>query len=217
MYSLRQIEHIVKDYADALPLDVFAFFGSFIEEIVPPIPAALIMTTAGSLALAQQHTWLFLVWLAVAGSIGKTIASWIFYVAGERFEHSVVGRFGKYVGIKPQDVESLGKRFGGGWGDDLVLFAMRAVPVFPSVSVSLVCGVIRFRKKTFLAATFLGIIVRNALFLSIGYGGVRTARFLVRKVHETQFWVGVAFIFLSVVFIYWLARKRRIRSSSRED
>lgn len=209
MYSFRHIEFIVKSYANALPLDVFAFLGSFIEEIIPPIPAPLIMTTVGSLALAQHHTWLFLLWVAIIGSAGKTLASWVFYVLGDKFENIVVVRFGKFIGINHQDVESLGKRFNGGWRDDMVLFILRSLPVFPSVSVSIVCGIIRLNMRTFISATFLGTIVKNLIYLYAGYGGMRAIGFFIRRIHSAQFWIGFVFVAFSIGLIYWLVRKQK--------
>lgn len=192
-----------------LPLDVFAFLGSFVEEIVPPIPAPLIMTMAGSLSLANHHTWLFLIWLAIIGSIGKTIASWIFYILGDKFEDVVVKRYGKFIGINHQDVESLGKRFNGGWGDAAALFTLRAVPVFPSVSVSIVCGIIRLNMRHFIAATFFGTIVKNLFYLYAGYGGLRAIGFLMRKIHHANFLFGVVFVIVSLGIIYWIVRRRK--------
>ena len=209
MYSLHHIEEIVKSYATALPLDVFAFLGSFIEEIIPPIPAPLIMTTAGSLVLAQHHAWIYLLWIAVIGSVGKTLASWVFYVLGEKFEHIVVGRFGKFIGINTQDVESLGKRFNGGWRDEIGLLTLRSIPVFPSVSVSIVCGIIRLNMRAFIMATFIGTIIKNLIYLYAGYGGLQAIHFFTRKIHQTSFWVGVFFLLASVVTIYWLTRTRK--------
>lgn len=209
MYSLRHIEFIVKSYATKVPLDAFAFFGSFLEEIIPPIPAPLIMTTAGSIAFSQQRGWMFLLWIAMIGSIGKTFASWIFYVLGEKFEHIAIGRFGKYIGISTRDVEHLGKKFNGGWRDDIALFALRSIPVFPSVSLSVVCGIIRLNKKTFIWATFLGTIVKNLFYLYAGYGGVRAIGFLTRKIHYTHFWLGTLFILVSCSIIYWMVHKRK--------
>ncbi|MDD5083682.1 MAG: VTT domain-containing protein [Candidatus Moranbacteria bacterium] len=209
MYSFRQIEAIVKTSANALPLDVFAFLGSFLEEIIPPIPAPLIMTTAGSLSLTQHHTWLFLLWIAIVGAIGKTIASWVFYVLGDKFEDIVVVRFGKFVGINHKDVENLGKRFNGGWGDEVALFVLRSIPIFPSVSVSIVCGIIRLNMRTFISATFLGTIVKNLIYLYVGYGGMRAVGFFVRKIHNAHFWIGAVFVIVSVGLIYWLVRKKK--------
>lgn len=194
MHSFHQIELLVKAYATLLPLDIFVCIGSFLEESIPPIPAPLIMTTAGSLSLSQGHGWIFLVWLAVAGSLGKLFASWIYYVLGDTFEDVVVGKYGKFIGIDHRDVESIGKKFQGGWRDDIGLFLFRAVPIFPSVSVSIVCGIIRLRMRSFLVATFLGTVVKNLLYLYAGYGGMAAVGYLSHRIHNAHFWIGVVIV-----------------------
>lgn len=209
MLSFHHIEFLVISYANALPLDVFSFLGSFIEEVIPPIPAALIMTTAGSLSFTQNYPWLFLFWLAIAGSLGKTLASWIFYVLGDKFEDIVVVKFGKFVGIRHKDVESLGKRFSGGWGKGVGFFLFRCVPIFPSVSVSIVCGIIRLNMRIFILATFFGTIVKNLMYLYAGYAGLQALHFLIRKIHHINFWFGTVFIIVSFGLIYWLVRGKK--------
>jgi membrane protein DedA with SNARE-associated domain len=209
MYSFHQIEFLVISYANALPLDVFSFLGSFIEEMIPPIPAALILTTAGSIAFQQNHSWLFLFWLAVTGSAGKILASWIFYVLGDKFEDIVVVKFGKFVGIRHQDVESLGKRFSGGWGEGIGFFLFRCVPIFPSVSVSIVCGIIRLNMRVFILATFFGTIVKSLLYLYAGYAGLQAIHFVVRRIHHINFWLGIIFVIVSAGLIYWLVGKKK--------
>ena len=209
MLSFHHIEFVIKKYASILPLDIFSFSGSFLEEIIPPIPAPLVMTTAGSLSLAQHHAWIFLLWLAIAGSFGKTIASWIFYVVGDKSEDVIIGKWGKYMGIRHEDVELLGKRFHGGWKDAILLFTMRSIPIFPSVSVSIVAGIIRLNKRTFIIATFLGTIVKNLIYLYAGYGGLQAIGFLSRKIHNTHFWVGLGFSVIALYAIYWFAHKRK--------
>jgi membrane protein DedA with SNARE-associated domain len=214
MFSFRHIEYVIKSYASILPLDLFSLAGSFLEEIIPPIPSPLIMTTAGSLAFSQHYTWIFLLWLAIIGSIGKTLASWIFYVAGDKSEDIIVGRWGKYVGIRHEDVELLGKKFNGGWRDEALLFIMRATPIFPSVSVSVVAGIIRLNMKTFIGATFLGTIVKNLIYLYAGYGGVRAWGYIMRQIHSVQFWVGLAFSLVALYTVYWFAHKRHVNKKS---
>lgn len=209
MYSLRQMEVIVKEYANVLPLDVFAFLGSFVEEIIPPIPSPLIMTTAGSISFEQGHIWIFLLWVAIAGSLGKTIASWIFYVLGDKFEHIVIGKYGKFIGIRQHDVETFSKKFTGGWGDDIGLFIFRATPILPSVSISVVCGIIRLNMKTFIGATFFGTIVKNLIYLYVGYGGLQAIHFLARKIQRAHFWFGLVFVIISLGIIYWQVKKKK--------
>src|SRR3990167_5973603 len=105
---MEHIISLIKTLATTIPLDVFAFIGSFLEEIIAPIPSPLVMTTAGTLAHTQNHTLLYLFWLALAASLGKTIASWLYYVLADKSEDLVLTRFGKYVGVSHNEIESIG-------------------------------------------------------------------------------------------------------------
>lgn len=211
MFSFRNMEFVIKKYATILPLDVFACLGSFIEEIIPPIPAPLVMTTAGSLALTQHHAWIFLLWLAFVGSIGKTFASWFFYVIGDKSEDVIIGKWGRFIGIQHKDIELLGKRFHGGWKDFGILFSMRAIPIFPSVSVSIVAGIVRLNIRTFIMATFLGTVVKNLVYLYAGFEGMKAIGYLSRRIQNVHFLMGILFVIIAVYFIYWFGTKRRYK------
>src|SRR3989338_549785 len=60
MHWLNAVEHFVRAYATEVPLPWFVFIGSFFEEVISPIPAALIMGVAGSLALLDDRTFWYL-------------------------------------------------------------------------------------------------------------------------------------------------------------
>jgi membrane protein DedA with SNARE-associated domain len=207
MVSWEHFELAFRHLSTQVPLEVFAFLGSFLEEIIPPIPAPLVMTTAGSLALAQHHGWPFLFWVAVTGAAGKLIASWVFYMAGDKLEDAVVRRFGRFLGVRHEDIEGIGRRFTGGWKDELVLFALRAIPLFPTVMVSIVCGIIRFNPATFLLATFLGTVVKNMLFLYAGYAGMHALASFAHQAHGVRTAVGLALAAGVIGFgWYWFSR-----------
>src|SRR3990172_11487554 len=106
---MEQIIRLIKTLANTIPLDGFAFIGSFMEEIIAPIPSPLVMTTAGTLAHTQNHTLFYLFWLAAVASLGKTIASWLYYVLADKTENLVLTRFGKYVGISHKEIKNIGR------------------------------------------------------------------------------------------------------------
>lgn len=171
---MEQIISLIKSLAYIIPLDVFAFIGSFVEEVIAPIPSPLVMTTAGSLTHSQNHTLLYLLWLALAASFGKTIASWLYYVVADKTEDLVLTRFGKFIGISHKEIESIGKHFNGTWRDDVVLLVVRALPIMPTSLVSVVCGFIKLNMRTYLQSTFIGYFIRSFIFLYIGYTGMAT-------------------------------------------
>jgi len=189
-----------------VPLELFVFLGSIIEEILFPIPSPLIMTTAGVAAQQAGYSWFGFLILALFGAIGKTIASWAIYEFAEKSEDLILNRYGKYVGLSHARVEKIGSLFSKGLWDDAILFLLRVVPIVPTFLVSVVAGFIKVNRTTFLYTTFLGTIVRNLLFLYIGVYGLQSYSYLSSQ-YKNSFLIillffgviGVLYFILSIV------------------
>lgn len=210
--SFHSIEIFVRGYAEILPLDVFVGVLSFIEELLPIIPATAVMIPAGSLAMTQGYGLMFLLWLALISTITKTVASWLLYVLGDKAENAIVRRFGWLFGVKSGDVEKIGERFSGGWKDDLVLLFLRTAPFVPTPPVSIICGVIRFNLRTYLWTTFVGFLIKNIAYLYIGYAGIKAFARLVRfaERYNIHFNWALVFVTLSVfIGVYWMAKRKK--------
>jgi len=205
---MEHIISLIKTLATTIPLDVFAFIGSFLEEIIAPIPSPLVMTTAGTLAHTQNHTLLYLFWLALAASLGKTIASWLYYVLADKSEDLVLTRFGKYVGVSHKEVENIGKHFNGTWKDDVILLVLRSLPIMPTSLVSVVCGFIKLNMRTYLQSTFIGYFIRSFIFLYIGYTGMATYGNVSNELVSIESFIKVVSGAGLVLFLVWIFYKR---------
>lgn len=169
---LQPLIDMLQRFAHIMPLPWFAFIGAFIEELIAPIPSPLVMTLAGSLAAAENAHFSYLLFIALIGAIGKTIGSYLIYIIADKGEDLVLTKFGKFVGVSHKEVESIGKHLNKGWRDDLVLFLMRAIPIIPTAPVSIVCGLIKVKMRTYLTSTFFGTFVRNVFYLYLGFTSV---------------------------------------------
>lgn len=158
--------------AQALPLPWFVFIASFIEEVISPIPSALVTTFAGSATQLAGRGYLSLFFLSILASLGKTLASLIYYVVADKSEDVVVKRYGKYFGIDHESIEAIGQRLRGQWRDDVTVFFLRAIPIAPTGIVSFFCGLIKIDLRSFFIATFLGFTVRSFLLLFLGFIGI---------------------------------------------
>lgn len=197
---IARVEHWILLIGDQVPLELFVFVGALLEEVIAPIPSMLVMTTAGFFAQAQGHTVFFLFWLVLIGNLGKILGSLGWYVVGDKLEDVVVGRFGKVFGLTHEDIERVGKRFTGHiWQDGAIIFLLRAIPFFPSLAVSLACGVIKIELKTFIMASYLGNVCKDTIYILIGYFGAQAFRTLLIEMERIRF--GISFLIGLVVLV----------------
>jgi membrane protein DedA with SNARE-associated domain len=172
MDILNKVIEYMEEVAHYVPLELYVLLGSFIEEVLAPIPSPLVMTLAGTLANSQNQPLIIIFWLAVLGATGKTLGAWVLYFLADKMEDVFVPRFGKFFGITHKDIENIGAKLDGSWKDNLFLFVARAIPVIPSAPVSLVCGLIKLNKKTYLTSTFAGTYVKDLMYLYLGYASI---------------------------------------------
>ncbi|MEE4195191.1 MAG: hypothetical protein V2J07_08335, partial [Anaerolineae bacterium] len=133
----------LEQLAGMVSLELFALLGSFIEELVAPIPSPIIMTMEGSMAQVQGVAIPYLLVLASISAFAKTLAGWLLYFVADVAEDWFMTRFGKFFGISHDEIERIGAYISGGWKDSLVLFALRSIPVMPSSPISVTCGAIK--------------------------------------------------------------------------
>ncbi|MDP3957435.1 MAG: VTT domain-containing protein [bacterium] len=205
MHWLNVVEYFVKAYATEVPLPWFVFIGSFFEEVISPIPAALIMGIAGSLALLDGRTLWYLMLLALIGNLGKTLGAWLYYFLGDKLEDLLIKPVTKYLGIRHEDIQNIGRRFTGHhWKDGGVLFLLRLLPPFPTTPVSLAAGIIKMDLRVFLAATYAGNFFKDLIYLYAGYVGLTKLHTLWRKIEAIKFGVDILVALLIIVFLLFL-------------
>ena len=203
------IEHLLRTFAHAVPLEVFVFVGSFAEEVVSPIPSTLVMGIAGTAAAMNREPILYLVWLAFFGSFGKILGAWVYYALGDKIEDVVVRRYGKYFGVTHEQIESIGKRFTGSWKDSVLLFTLRLLPFVPTTPVSIACGIIRMRLPEFLVMTYIPNFIKDTLYLMVAYFGLTALRRFLRHVAAYQFHANILIAALCIAGLYLLWYHRR--------
>lgn len=201
------IEYLHK-LSSVMPLPVFISVGAAIEEIVAPIPSPLVMTLGGSLAASAGLHWLSLLYLAVIGSLAKTVASYVVYFVSDKAEDLVLGKFGRFVGVTHKDVEKLGSQLSGGWKDDAVMFALRAIPIIPTAPISIISGLLKVNLLTFFWTTFVGYIIRNYFYLYLGATSVGALESLNEGLDSVEK-IGYLIIFLLLIGITIFFYKQR--------
>jgi membrane protein DedA with SNARE-associated domain len=195
--------------AQQVPVTWFTFIGAFVEEVIAPIPSPFVMTLSGTIAASQGNPMMFLLVLAIIGAVGKTIGSLIIYVLADKAEDLIINKFGRFLGVSHSDTEGLGSFLSKGRRDDVTIFLMRAIPVMPTAPVSVIAGLIKINLKTYLISTFLGLIVRNMIYLYLGYTSLGALESLSEGFDTLE---KVGYLILAVIggiAVLWMYRKRQ--------
>ena len=177
--------------SETLPLPIFVSAGAAIEEIVAPIPSPLVMTLGGSLSASLDKGALYLV-----------------YFISDRAEDLVLNKFGRFLGVSHKEVERMGSQLSGGIKDDLVMLALRAIPIIPTAPVSIISGLLKINLVTFLWTTFVGYTIRNYFYLYLGSTSVSALESLNSGLDSVEK-IGYLILFLLMLFITYLFYKQR--------
>jgi membrane protein DedA with SNARE-associated domain len=154
--AVESLPRLIQAGADRHPLIGYALItlGMFLENLVPPIPAELIMPLGGFLAHTGQ---LQLLPVILSGLLGTVLGAWFWYGIGrlineERLEH-LIGRHGRWLGVTP-----LGLRQSRRWfhrHGAAVVFWGRLVPGVRTL-ISVPAGIELMPQPGFLAWTTAG-------------------------------------------------------------
>lgn len=206
---VSSLQAILTDFAQTLPLEVFIFLGSFIEEIIAPIPSPFVTTLGGSVAAAKNYPVLMIFVLAVIAAIGKCIGSVVIYKVADISEDIILSRFGKLIGLSHSAVEKIGSQFHKGGKDWWILIGLRALPIVPSSPISAVCGLIKLPLKTFIVSSLIGSTIRNSIFLFFGYSGISAYSGVLSGLDSLESAVKIGGFAASALIIVWVLYKRR--------
>ena len=142
-------------------------FAMFAENVFPPIPSELIMPAAG-FAVARGDLNLILVILA--GTLGSVFGALPLYYLGRLLNEDrlmvFTQKYGKYVFVKPSDIQSSSVWFDK-HGSKAVFFG-RMLPGIRSF-ISIPAGMSKMPILPFLAFTALGSSIWTSLLTIAGY------------------------------------------------
>lgn len=191
-----------------LPLELIAFVGSFVEEIISPLPSFIVLVPVGAAASAQEYAVWCLAVLALCSAFGRLPAALLLYWFADRFE-DVVLKHRNLFGVTHSEIERFGKRLGkSGRRDWVILFLMNGLPVFPTMVLSLACGFVKVPKRMFVTTVFAGSILNALCYLGIGYVGIRVAETLSGLELAGQL-VGGALLLAGVWWLIWRQHRKR--------
>lgn len=209
MQFIETLEEFLVAFAQKVSLELFVVVGGLLEEIVAPIPSPLVMTTAGSLSLAQHKSIIYLFFLGLLAALAKTLGCWFFYFVGDKAEDVITKRFGKFLGFSHKEIEGIGKLFNGSVRDEIILAVIRAIPIMPTTPVSVSCGFIKMRLRGYLLATFIGNYVRGMLFIFVGFSGLSAFKSMIEGVNNLESMMNVVIVLVIGGFLGLVYYQRR--------
>ncbi len=193
--------------------------GTFIEEVIAPIPSFVVLVPAGAAAQAQDAELWYLLVLSVFSGVGRVAGGAILYWLADKFEDVLFAHGRRFFGVSHKDVEGFGKKIGGRRKRDWwLLFFMNAFPLFPGAALSLAYGFVKVPFRTFVSTTFFGTLVSGFFYLYVGYAGLQAIAALVLHKFEVAMYVTIGLIVLLAVGWYvvrWLRPKRAARAAQR--
>ena len=207
-------ENFIRQLAEILPVELFVFLGSIIEEVIAPIPSPLVTMMAGVLVFSAGKTFLTLIVLAII--LIFVTYNWYksIYILGDKAEDYILKRFGRWLGISHKEVEGIGKYFNGTKRDVWALLFIRALPFMSTTIVSLFSGIIKIKMESYLLATSVGLTIRSFIFLVIGYTGFASLESIINGIGsiESALQIIIALILISVLaYFYW---QRKVKTQN---
>ncbi|MCP9772938.1 DedA family protein [Synechococcus sp. Tobar12-5m-g] len=151
--------NLISDAVESNPLQGYVLIGLalLLENMVPPIPSELVMPLSGF--LVQQGKLQF-VPVVVAALIGTVLGAWFWYGIGrlvneERLE-DLVGRHGRWLGLKPADL-AVSRRWFARHGAAVVFWGRLVPGIRPFVSIP--AGIELMPQRSFLLWTSAGSLL----------------------------------------------------------
>ena len=192
------------------------FIASFTEEVIAFLPSPVIMTASGFFLLegptsAQFFFFLFFM-IAIPYSVGVTVGSFFFYGMLRFFGEGAVRRWGKWFGVRWDNIERLSGKMKNNYWDELTLLFFRIVPLIPSAALASICGLVKMRILNYTLITLLGVSIRASIFAFLGWYLGETYRKYASTIAEVESIIGYTFLFLFVcalIFAFTYTQRNR--------
>jgi membrane protein DedA with SNARE-associated domain len=159
---------------NVLPLGFWGVFAASVaEEVIAPIPSALVMMASGFLFVSGSVTlaniWKLIFYVGLPAGFGVAVGSLPIYAAAYFGGKPILEKWGKYLGLYWADVEKMRLKLEEKKSDGVVIIGARVLPLVPSVAISALCGFMRMRVWKYFYLTFIGMFLRGLVMGVIGW------------------------------------------------
>lgn len=200
-----------------LPLGPWGvFLASLIEEIIAPIPSAVVMLGGGFLFVrgpfGLDTTMQVITHVALPAALGVAIGSLVIYSIARYASNTILVSWGKLFGISNADINTAHEYFSNSGRDDLAVFIARVIPVVPAVVIAIGAGLIRMPLKRYMSISILGTMIRAFILGVIGW---QSGELYITYAHTIQSWEHIMWVIVALfilgVMIRFYTRKARNR------
>lgn len=196
------MEEFITRFAEHGYVAVFVLMA--LESACIPIPSEVTMLFAGYLATGDAPgPELNLVAVAMVGTVANLAGSWLAYAVGRTGGRAMLERWGRYVFIRPHDIDKAEV-----WFDkhgQAAVFFSRMLPVVRTF-ISLPAGVAEMPFWRFSIYTFLGCLPWVFALTIAGYALGENWHAIVGSFTIASLVVGVI---VAVPVVVWYVRRRR--------
>jgi len=189
-----------------LPLGFWGvFLASLFEEVLAPIPSAIVIMSAGITFLSGQVDMIFLgkllFYIVLPASFGIVLGSLFVYYLAYFIGKPFIEKWGKWLWISWSDIEKIEDKYRKGNVDAYLVFILRAIPMVPSVAISAFSGLTRIPIKTYIVFSLLGSFIRTSILGFIGYQVGRMYYIYADRIDMLEKWILLLIMFLAIVFV----------------
>ena len=198
---MDSIAHSLQNFIEGNYLALFLLI--VLESTMVPIPSLLVMPFAGYLASQGKFSLPAILVVNSAGAMtGSLLSYWLGAVGGK----PLLLRWGKYVFLKPADIEKTEQFFArhGAW---TVLIA-RFLPVVRHL-ISIPAGIARMRLSLFMLQTFIGSALWGGGLMVLGYQIGANWESVAKKAKRVDLIIAAFVVLLLLVVAVRFLLKRR--------
>lgn len=150
------------------------FVGSIVEEAVAPIPSPAVMMGAGFILLEKHQALtgsfvIDLMSIALIGALGALLGSYLVYSLAYFGGRPVIEKTKRFTGLSWTAIEKFESKLQNSKSDEVTIALLRSIPVMPAVVISGSCGLLRINPLSYSISFYIGGVVRNIIFLIIGW------------------------------------------------
>ena len=200
---LDQIAQAVRDVIVSLGYPGL-FLLIVLESTMVPVPSLLVMPFAGYLAAKGEFSLPIILALNSAGALTGSLLSYWLGAAGGK---PLLLRYGKYLFVRPKDIEKTEEYFARHGGK--TIFIGRFLPVVRHL-ISIPAGIARMPLPSFLTLTFLGATLWGGGLMVLGYQLGENWEAIATKAKRVDLVIaGVVVIAIVAVVVRFVLRRRR--------